>query len=125
MATFSTSTNLVNPQEARDFIKCCIEKSGSIPAHAACLADVVIAADLRGHYSHGLNRLEMYVNELLDGKCDGKITPVILKETPATAYVDARNGIGMVSVISAEKKNLSTITSYCTETVYPHKLFKL
>ena len=92
-----TCTNLVDPQEARDFIKSCIEKSGSTPEHAACLADVLIAADLRGHYSHGLNRLEMYANEIRNGQCDGKITPVVVKETCATAFVDARNGIGTVS----------------------------
>lgn len=95
----ATCTNLVDPQEARDFIQRCIEKCGSPPEHAACLADVLVAADLRGHYSHGLNRLEMYSGELLNKQCDGAATPLILKETPATAYVNAQNGIGTVCVI--------------------------
>ena len=95
----STCTNLVDPEEAKAFITSCIEKCGSLPEHASCLADVLIAADLRGHYSHGLNRLEMYANELLKGQCDGKMTPVVVKETPATAYVDARNGIGTVRAL--------------------------
>ncbi len=102
MATQTSSlscTNLVDPQEARDFIKRCIVKAGSTPEHAACLADVVIAADLRGHYSHGLNRLEMYAKEILNKQCDGMITPVVVKETCATALVDARNGIGTVGVV--------------------------
>lgn len=94
----SSCTNLVDPQDARDFIKRCIEQSGSTPEHAACLADVLIAADLRGHYSHGLNRLEMYVKEISNKQCDGKIAPVVVKETCATALVDARNGIGTVGV---------------------------
>ena len=103
MATQTSSlscTNLVDPQEARDFIKRCIEKSGSTPEHAACLADVLIAADLRGHYSHGLNRLEMYVKEITNKQCDGVVKPVIVKETCATALVDAKNGIGMVGMES-------------------------
>ena len=39
---------------------------------------------------------EMYVEEVETGRCDGNVTPAILKETAATAYVDGRNGIGMV-----------------------------
>lgn len=92
----STCTNLVDPQEARDFIKRCLECCDSTPEHAACLADVLVSADLRGHYSHGLHRLEMYTRELQNNLCDGMVDPVILKETCATAYVDAKNGIGMV-----------------------------
>ena len=76
-----------------------MEASGAIPRHAACLADVLLAADLRGHYSHGLNRLEMYTRDICEGLCDGKATPVVVKETSATAFVDARNGLGMVSDI--------------------------
>ena len=104
MATQTTSdsnTNLVEPQEVHEFITQCIEKCGSTPReHAACLADVLVAADLRGHYSHGLNRLEMYVTELLGvpPQCDGAAKPEIVKETCATALVDARNGFGMVGV---------------------------
>ncbi len=92
----STCTNLVDPQESKAFIQRCIEKCGSTPEHASCLADVVIEGDIRGHYSHGLNRLEMYANEILKGQCDGRIAPVIVKETPATALVDGQNGIGTV-----------------------------
>ena len=31
--------------------------------------------------------------------CDGSATPVVVKETPSTALVDARNGLGSVRVI--------------------------
>ena len=93
-----TCTNLVDPKEACDFIKRCIEGCGSSSEHAACLADVLVEADLRGHYSHGMNRLEMYARELLNKQCDGTVTPVIVKETCATAYVDAKNGIGTVGM---------------------------
>ena len=91
-------TNLVDAQEAKDFVQRCIEKCGAPAEYAACLADVIIAADLRGHYSHGLNRLEMYTKELLNGQCIATAGPAILKETSATAYVDAQNGIGTVGI---------------------------
>jgi len=31
--------------------------------------------------------------------CDGNATPVIVKETPSTALIDAQNGLGSVRVI--------------------------
>ena len=40
----------------------------------------------------------MYVKEVSNKQCDGKATPVILKEMPGTAFVDGRNGIGSVSM---------------------------
>ena len=41
---------------------------------------------------------EMYVKEVSGGLCDSKATPIIVKETPGTAFVDGRNGIGSVRV---------------------------
>lgn len=40
---------------------------GTPQAHAAALADVLVAADCRGHFSHGLNRLgkEIQVKKLI------------------------------------------------------------
>jgi LDH2 family malate/lactate/ureidoglycolate dehydrogenase len=38
----------------------------------------------------------MYMNDIEGGSCDGKATPVVLKESPATAWVDGKNGLGPV-----------------------------
>lgn len=48
------------------------------------------------NYSHGMNRLEMYVNDLLINSTDGGAVAQIIKETPATAWVDGNNGLGAV-----------------------------
>ena len=45
---------------------------------------------------------EMYVKEVRTGLCDGKAVPVVVKETPATAYVNGNNGIGTVSNPSSD-----------------------
>ena len=92
------SNNLVDPEDCHLFIRTCVEACGAPKEHASSLADVVVEADKRGHYSHGLNRLEMYCNEIGTGRCSGTVTPQIVKETAATALVDARNGIGMVII---------------------------
>ena len=52
-----TQMKLSAIEETRTFICRCIEAAGGTPSHASCLADVLMAADKRGHYSHGLNRL--------------------------------------------------------------------
>lgn len=35
--------------------------------HASQLAELLIEADLRGHYSHGLNRLHVYIEDVIGG----------------------------------------------------------
>ncbi len=49
--------DLIEIEEIYSFVCRCVEKAGGAPSHAKCLADVLLAADTRGHYSHGLNRL--------------------------------------------------------------------
>lgn len=46
------------------------------------------------YFSHGMNRLEMYLNDLSTGVIDGFAEPQILKETAATAWVDGNNALG-------------------------------
>ena len=41
----------------------------------------------------------MYVNEVQKGQCDPKAQPEVIKETPGTAFVDGKNGIGMASIV--------------------------
>ena len=89
-------TNLVGCGDLHLFVSSCIEACGAPKEHASNLADVLVEADKRGHYSHGLNRLEMYCKEIGQGQCDATATPLVVKETAATALVNARNGIGMV-----------------------------
>lgn len=54
----------------------------------------MLEGDVRGHFSHGMNRIDMYLKAIESGKCDPKALPKVLKETPSTASVDANNGLG-------------------------------
>ena len=102
--------------EVGDFIRRCLVAVGAAETHAASLAATLVHADVRGHFSHGLNRLgeylyehamknintiffsiEMYCNEVESEQCDGRATPYVVKETIATALVDGQNGMGPVS----------------------------
>lgn len=88
---------VVIPDEARRFVISCFYSDERAPKdHAIAMADALVGADYRGHFNHGLNRLEMYLNELDKKTADGWAVPIILNETIATAWVDGRNGLGMV-----------------------------
>ena len=43
--------------EVKRYATDCMVSLGVKTDHASALADVLVAADYRGHYSHGLNRL--------------------------------------------------------------------
>ena len=126
---------LVEVSEVTGFIERCLVAAGALHPHAVSLASVLVHADLRGHYSHGLNRLgktyvhrkgswlsslfativfppEMYCDELETGQCDGSATPKVLKETVATALVDGGNAIGSVSSTLADvASHVTTVLS--------------
>lgn len=87
---------LVTVDEARRFMTDCFVASRTPIEHARQMAELLVEADHRGHFSHGMNRLEMYINDLHAGCTDGAAVPRVLSETHATAWVDGRNGLGAV-----------------------------
>jgi hypothetical protein len=48
---------LVTTREVRRFITSSLRAAGGGAGQCEDLADILVAADTRGHYSHGLNRL--------------------------------------------------------------------
>lgn len=93
---FADNKGMISIAEARRFMTDCFMKSNTNRENSQAMADLLAEADYRGHYSHGMNRLEMYINDLHKNSTDGNATPVILNETPATAWVDGLNGLGAV-----------------------------
>ncbi|XP_055625034.1 uncharacterized oxidoreductase YjmC [Toxorhynchites rutilus septentrionalis] len=96
MSASAALPKLVAVEEARRFMVDCFVKSNTPLAHAQQMADLLVEADYRGHFSHGMNRLEMYINDLHKNCCNGAAVPKILCETGATAWVDGNNGLGAV-----------------------------
>ncbi|CAD5207061.1 unnamed protein product [Bursaphelenchus okinawaensis] len=86
---------VVKETDMKDFVIKSMTKVGTAKDHAEQLADCLIHADKRGHYSHGLNRLHIYIEDTL-GNVAKSGTPVILKQKSATAWVDGKNVLGPV-----------------------------
>ncbi|KAL3090739.1 hypothetical protein niasHT_022067 [Heterodera trifolii] len=88
--------------EVHAFVVKCMQSVGTSEAHAAQLADLLLDADIVGHYSHGLNRLCIYIEDVASGvKSDGE--PKVLKQKGATAWVDGCDLLGAV------------VGNFCTE----------
>uniref|UniRef100_A0A2A4JTQ6 Malate dehydrogenase n=2 Tax=Heliothis virescens TaxID=7102 RepID=A0A2A4JTQ6_HELVI len=84
----------VATSEALRFMADCLKAVGAAARAAEQQAELLIQADRFGHPSHGLNRLEMYVNDIISGACQPNNEPTVLKETQSTAWVDANNVLG-------------------------------
>jgi len=79
----------------RTFVATVLEKVGVPAEDAAAVADVLIAADLRGVESHGVARLESYyVSRIRNGELDPQPELKTVRETPASVLTDAGNGLG-------------------------------
>uniref|UniRef100_A0A915CTR1 Malate dehydrogenase n=1 Tax=Ditylenchus dipsaci TaxID=166011 RepID=A0A915CTR1_9BILA len=96
MSTPQTVEQWVVPQqEMHQFVVDCMAKVGVEQDQAAQLAELLIEADLRGHYSHGLNRLHVYLEDVLGGVSKNG-SPKIVKQKSGTALVDGDNSLGVV-----------------------------
>ncbi|KAI7685462.1 hypothetical protein SSS_10571 [Sarcoptes scabiei] len=81
---------------AKQFIERLMARLDVDQTHAKALAEVLVAGDYRGHFSHGLNRIEIYIKDIQENSCRKTGQPKILKETAATAWVDGQNLLGPV-----------------------------
>ena len=89
-----TQIALVKRIEVKKFIERLMRAAGSRNDEATELAKVLVHSDYRGHFSHGINRLEMYYRDVKTGSTASQGHPIILKEKGCTAWVDGNNLLG-------------------------------
>ncbi len=80
-----------------EFTKAVFLKMGCSEMHSSIIADVFLAAEVRGHASHGMIRLKDYFELWKAGRINVKPDVRIIHETPSTAVVNGDNAIGMVA----------------------------
>jgi LDH2 family malate/lactate/ureidoglycolate dehydrogenase len=86
----------ITQADARAFATKVLEGNGMAPEDAATVADCLVAADLRGVDTHGINRLPSYMNRARTGLTDPRAQPVVTEITPVVAQVDGKNAFGAV-----------------------------
>lgn len=84
----------VRPESLRHFCQRVFERLEVPEEDAAITADVLVAADLRGIDSHGVARLQRYVDGLRAGRMIAKPKVQVIKETSSTALIDGGGGLG-------------------------------
>ena len=92
----STETVFIPVDVMRKFIEDVFVHVNVPKEDAAICADVLIASDMRGIESHGIQRLKMYYDRIKTGQQSAITNFEIVKESPTTATVDGHHGMGMV-----------------------------
>jgi len=90
-------TRYVDPKKVRAFIVRLFGALGVSEKDAGCVADNLIDAEIRGVTTHGLTRIQLYIDKIEDGFCRVKETPEIVRDFGATAIIDAKDTLGQIS----------------------------
>ena len=87
----------VQPSDAEGYVKGVLEGNGVPTKNAAIVAKCLVAADLRGVDTHGVNRVPSYMARIRQGVLDAKAQPTLHEATPVVAQVDAHNAFGFIA----------------------------
>ena len=110
------------PEESlRETVAAIFESMGETPEAAAEGADVLTMTDLRGVETHGVsNMLRAYVEQYGKGELTPRAEWRIVRESPATATINAAGGLGIllgrqameIAVEKARKVGMGVVTMY-------------
>ncbi|KAJ9157489.1 Malate/L-lactate dehydrogenase [Pleurostoma richardsiae] len=87
----------VDAADARQFIEKVLVGNGVPAENAAIVAKCLVAADLRGVDTHGMNRIPSYMERIRQGALNPTAQPDLKQVTPVVAHVDGKNGFGFVA----------------------------
>jgi LDH2 family malate/lactate/ureidoglycolate dehydrogenase len=100
-----TATTRVRHEHERAFIEVALTTVGVDVGQARDVAEVLLAADIRGIESHGIARLRwFYVDRIRLGTLNPTPRYRVVRETPTSYVLDADNGLGHPAAIVAMKK---------------------
>jgi LDH2 family malate/lactate/ureidoglycolate dehydrogenase len=92
-----SKTHEVQAADARTFVEAILVGNGAPTQNANIVANCLVAADLRGVDTHGINRLPSYMARIRQGVLDPKASPTLSQITPVVAQVDGHNGFGFLA----------------------------
>ena len=81
-----------------------LDAVGSPPERSAWVMETLLRANLAGHDSHGFMRLLQYINIARDGYIDMSAEVVTLRQSGATALLDAQRTWGQVAAKAAMER---------------------
>lgn len=87
----------INREDAELFSVSLLTQYGVELGNAQIIAGCLVAADLRGIDTHGINRLPSYLARVRAGVLAADAVPEMKQITPAVAQIDGHNGFGFLS----------------------------
>ena len=85
---------LISASTLRQFAEEILLAAGVPPHKAALVATTLVATNLRGVDSHGIQLLTFYVDQLLAGELDAQTDGRVVSENGSCLLFDGQNGIG-------------------------------
>ncbi|WP_321343624.1 Ldh family oxidoreductase [Breoghania sp.] len=97
----SQNKTRVTPQAATRYCVDLLLRAGMSETDANTVARCLVHADLRGVHTHGITRMQIYMERLTEGFINPRPEMVVTKPTPVAAHVDGDNGLGFVTATRA------------------------
>lgn len=87
---------VIKADQLRKFCEETFQTLGFSKEDSVIISDVILLSDLFGIDSHGINRLKMYIQQLHSGYIDIRSQPEIVFQTPVSAVIDGKKGMGQL-----------------------------
>jgi uncharacterized oxidoreductase len=94
---------IIDAEVLRDYARRLLSGVGAAAEEAETVADVLVGANLAGHDSHGVLRLEQYARLVRSGRIVPGAPFEVVRQTPAAALVDGHWGFGAVVAARATR----------------------
>lgn len=85
---------IVEAAALRGFVSAASQRVGLPTARADLLAELLVANDLRGVFSHGSRQITTYARLMRDGRLNADPEPAVVRETSTSVLVDGDGGLG-------------------------------
>ena len=102
----------VQASEARRFVEAVLTANKVPPANASIIARCLVAADLRGVDTHGMNRIPSYMERIRQGVLSPNAQPEVHQVTPVVAHVDGHNAFGFLAAHAGMAAAIESARTY-------------
>ncbi|KIX06237.1 uncharacterized protein Z518_04212 [Rhinocladiella mackenziei CBS 650.93] len=112
MASESSPLHYFQADKVHRFTRDVLMGNGVPPEEADTVTKCLMAADLRGIDTHGVNRLPSYMQRVRQGVLDPKAKPTLNQVTPVVAQVDGHNGFGFLAASVGMERSIEMAKVY-------------
>ncbi|HXG25043.1 MAG TPA: Ldh family oxidoreductase [Chthonomonadales bacterium] len=91
----------IDADTLRNFVGTVFERTGAPAEYATFLADMLVANDLRGVFSHGTRQVAGYSRQFRDGQLNPDPQVRVVMETPTSVTVDGDGSLGYLPAYRA------------------------